>query len=174
MCRHASVRVYLSAASHQSPCWAAGSGSAAAPAEPPSRALFSRPGWTERSLCCQTGSRPAGTLGGPGPAPALPETDNEPDRWHQGGRSKYDRAEEKQRNKTYLRRRRRKLKHSESHHVQVPSGDSPDVFEQVVPGHHTLHVYMQLVPQRHDLLVQLLCPVHTQNIEHNMGVKIQR
>lgn len=47
------------------------------------------------------------------------------------------------------------------HRVQVPSRDSPDVFEQVVPGHHALHVDMQLMPQRHDLLVQLLCPVHT-------------
>lgn len=48
-----------------------------------------------------------------------------------------------------------------SYLVQIPSRDISDVFEQVMPGHNTLHVNMLLMPQRHDLLVQLLYPTCT-------------
>lgn len=62
----------------------------------------------------------------------------------------------------------------ESHRVQGPCRDGPDVFEQVVPGDHALHVHMELMPQSHDLLVQLLCPEQTHTTQMWITVSAKR
>lgn len=83
--------------SYRSPCWAAGPCSAPGPAELPSPAPVFRLEWTESFLCCQTGSRPTGTPGDPGPAAARLQTENGPDMWHKEGKGQYNSAEGKQR-----------------------------------------------------------------------------
>lgn len=74
-----SVRLYPSLSSHRSPCWAAGPGSAAAPAGllPPVPVFHQA--WTLCSLCYQPRSRPSGSPGYQEPAVALQETGNVPD-----------------------------------------------------------------------------------------------
>lgn len=139
--------------SHRSPCWAAGPGSAAEPPERPAPAHVSRSAWTENFLCCRRGSRRAGTPDDPWPAAAPLGTDYEPGEGHE---RECVSVAEQERTARELKKGCREEK--ESYRVQVPSSNSADVFEQVVPGNDALHVYVQLMPQRHDFLVQLLCP----------------